>query len=101
MRIGLVLPISAALVTLATPSFAADPAFGAAIHSSDRVVEGVDVMVDELFLRSGGCPTNPRCIAPRVLPIASSFWTTRVGVPVLVTLPPPPQNVRFRRPLKS
>ncbi len=49
----------------------------------------VAVTVDELFLRAGGCPRNPNCIAPRVLPITGR--DARGEGLATITVPAPPQ----------
>lgn len=50
----------------------------------------VAVVVDDLFLRSGGCPRNSRCIAPRILPI-EGFGNARVAAYRQILVPVDPR----------
>ncbi len=51
---------------------------------------GVRVVVDDLFLRSDGCPRNPDCIAPRILPVVG-HGAARAKTYVEITVPVDPR----------
>lgn len=88
MRLGFSLLTALALVATATQAVAADVAIRERTRATARA-PGVTVVVDELFLRSGGCPRNPNCIAPRILPVVGNFQARAVALtPITVPVDP-------------